>query len=84
MIKMDLLINNSIIYELKTVEALTGKHQKQALNYILMVGMRHGKLVNMRTSSVQHRFVSTNLTTKERYKLTIDDSDWNELDKDSI
>ena len=48
---MDLLGNNSVIYELKTVEALTGKHQKQALNYILMVGMRHGKLVNMRTSS---------------------------------
>ena len=81
---MDLLVNNSVIYELKTVEALTGKHQKQALNYILMVGMRHGKLVNMRTSSVQHRFVSTNLTTKERYKFTIDDRDWNELDKDSI
>ena len=56
---MDLLVNSSVIYELKTVEALTGKHQKQALNYILMVGMRHGKLVNMRTSSVQHRFVSS-------------------------
>lgn len=80
---VDLLVNNSVIYELKTVEALTGKHQKQALNYILMVGMRHGKLVNMRPSSVQHRFVSTNLTTKERYKFTIDDGEWNELDKDS-
>ena len=81
---MDLLVNNSVIYELKTVEALTGKHQKQALNYILMVGMRHGKLVNMRTSSVQHRFVSTNLTTKKRYNFRIDDREWNDLDKDSI
>ena len=41
---MDLLINNSVTYELKTVEALTGKHQKQALNYILMVGIAMASL----------------------------------------
>ena len=38
----------------------------------------------MRTPSVQHRFVSTNLTTKERYKFRIDDREWNDFDKDSI
>ena len=29
---LDLLINNRVMYELKTVSALTGEHRKQALN----------------------------------------------------
>lgn len=73
-----------MIYELKTVKALTGEHQKQTLNYLLLSGMHYGKLVNMRPHSVQHRFVSTKLTVKKRYNFTIDDQEWKDLDEDSI
>ena len=81
---MDLLLNNSVMYELKTVKAITGKHRKQALNYLLLVGMHHGKLVNMRPQSVQYSFVSTKLTPEKRYKFIIDDREWKDLDEDSI
>jgi len=81
---MDLLIDNRVMYELKTVKVLTGEHRKQALNYLLLMGMNHGKLINMRPQSVQHIFISTRLTKKKRYKFIIDDGGWNDLDEDSI
>ena len=81
---MDILVNHSVIYELKTVQALTGEHQKQVLNYLLLMGVHNGKIINMRTQSVQYRFVSTKLTPEKRYRFTIDDREWKDLDEDSI
>lgn len=81
--KIDLLIDNGI-YELKTAQALTGEHEKQTINYLLLAGLNHGKLINMRPPSVQHRFVSTNLTPESRYAFRIDDNHWQEVDEDSI
>ena len=79
---VDLLVNNSIIYELKTVSRLKAEHNKQALNYLLLLGLQHGKLINFRPASVQKRFVSTTLLTKDRYELTFDDQQWFAFDED--
>ena len=81
---VDLILDDAVIYELKTEQALTGKHHQQTLNYLLMLGMQHGKLINMRSNSVQSRFVSTRLTPLSRYDCTIEDLDWQGLDEDSI
>jgi GxxExxY protein len=81
---IDLLVDRRIIYELKAVDDLIGQHRKQALNYLLLMGMHHGKLINMRPQSVQHYFVSTKLTPEKRYNFTIDDQKWKDIDEDSI
>lgn len=81
---IDLLLNNSIIYELKTVSALTGEHYLQTLNYLLLSGMQRGKLINMRPVSVKSQFVSTNLLFERRFAYTIDDDSWQNLDGDSL
>ena len=81
---IDLLIDNRVIYELKTAEAITDVHRKQALNYLLLMGMHHGKLVNMRPQSVQYSFVSTRLTPDKRYQFMIDDRKWEDVDEDSF
>ena len=81
---MDLLINQSVMYELKTTKAIIPEHKKQAINYLLLAGMKYGKLVNMRTSSVQQEFISTTLSIKERYQYIIYDQQWINLDNDSI
>ena len=80
---IDLLIRNAAVYELKTVSALTGEHHKQVLNYLLLVGLRHGKLVNMRPPSVESRFATTRLTPERRCVFTVRDQQWQNLDEDS-
>jgi GxxExxY protein len=80
---MDFLVNSSAMYELKALEALVQRHDAQALNYLLLTGMNHGMMVNMRPESVEKRFVSTRVTPAERYRFTIDEPDWKDLDGDS-
>jgi GxxExxY protein len=79
---IDLLINDSIVYELKAVEALTGGHKNQTLNYLFLAGLNHGKLINMRSASVQSEFVSTKISTEKRFDFKIEDTAWKSLDDD--
>ena len=81
---VDLLLNDAVVYELKAVKALTGEHHQQTLNYLFLLGMQHGKLINMRPPSVESRFVSTRLTRERRYDYKIEDQYWQDLDEDSI
>jgi GxxExxY protein len=80
----DVLIDNAAIYEMKTAQALSGEHRKQTLNYLFLLGMQRGKLINMQPSSVEHRFVSTRITPEKRYASIIDDSRWQDRDEDSV
>jgi len=81
---MDLLIDGSVMVELKAVEAINPQHRKQALNYLLLSGLHHGKLINMRPASVQYEFVSTRLTPARRFEYRIHDSQWDAEDDDSV
>jgi len=81
---VDLLIENSVVYELKAVDKLNPEHYKQTLNYLLLLGLQYGKLINFRPVSVEKRFVSTTLLPKDRYNLVFDDKQWLELDKESF
>ena len=80
----DLLLENAVIYELKTAQTLSGEHRKQTLNYLFLLGLQRGKLINMQPSSVEHRFVSTRITPEKRYTFTIDDEGWQDRDEDSV
>lgn len=77
----DLLIDRGALYELKAADAITPAHQTQALNYLLLLGLQHGKALNMRTQSVQHRFVSTRLTQERRRVLRVNDQAWKSVSK---
>ena len=43
---MDVLVENQLIIELKSVEKLTGVHQAQLLSYMKLAGISHGLLIN--------------------------------------
>ena len=81
--RLDLVIGNRIIYELKTAEALTPRHEQQTLNYLFLSGLRKGKLVNLRPATIQRRFVTTEVTADERYQVEFDDAGWSHLGEDS-
>lgn len=44
--RLDLLVENQIILELKAVEKLTGVHEAQILSYLKATGHRIGLLIN--------------------------------------
>ncbi len=64
--KLDLLVDNGVVYELKTVKSLNASHKNQLLNYLFLLGLQHGKLLNFRASSVECEYVSTTLTFQDR------------------
>jgi GxxExxY protein len=70
---MDVLADHSAVLELKTVEALAPKHDAQLLNYLLLAELPHGKLVNMRPDTVEHRFVNTTLRLADRRQFSVID-----------
>lgn len=77
--RLDLLVGESLLYELKTSAALLGEHTTQMLNYLFLLGLDVGKLVNLRTASVESKFVNSALTQPERRQLTYATSRWQPL-----
>jgi GxxExxY protein len=69
---LDALFSNGAIYELKCVVGLTGGNESQLINYLLLAGVQHGKLINFRLPSVESRFVSTGLTREKRQAFQVD------------
>ncbi len=80
---IDLIVNNSIIYELKSTCLLINEHSRQALNYLMLTGSNYGKLLNFGTESVEYKFITTSLCSEDRYDINIIQSKWIEIDKDS-
>ena len=73
---LDFLVNSGVIFELKSVEALTGEHENQVINYLLLAGLQHGKLINMRPERVDGQLVPTRLTPEKRRQLNFIDTEW--------
>jgi hypothetical protein len=50
---------------------------------LLISGLRHGKLVNMYPTRVEHKFVSTRLTHQRRREYEVLNAGWTDVDDDS-
>ncbi|QDW27027.1 GxxExxY protein [Pedobacter sp. KBS0701] len=50
--RIDLLINDLVIIEVKSVETLAPVHHKQVLTYLKLSGLRLGLLVNFNSSDI--------------------------------
>ncbi|QDV88022.1 GxxExxY protein [Planctomycetes bacterium TBK1r] len=77
---MDLLLGCALMVEAKTVERLNETHLAQSLHYLMLAGMQHGLLVNLRNPRVEKRFVSTSLDADARRDYEIVDGRWKEVD----
>ena len=80
---IDLLINRSVVYELKTVKDFNGSHRRQLLNYLFLCRLFHGKLVNFRSTRVGYEFVSTSLDEEQRHVYGLKLERWRETNKES-
>lgn len=80
---MDLLFAWGLMVEAKAVDALNQAHQAQTLHYLLLTGMQHGLLINLRPEKVDKRYVSTTLDLPERRSFVADDSEWQAVNESS-
>lgn len=72
----DLLVEDGVLYETKTVKTLLGKHQEQLLHYLFLTELRNGKLLNFRPDSLEYHFVSNTWKKNERRNIRIETSAW--------
>ncbi|HYG38292.1 MAG TPA: GxxExxY protein [Cytophagales bacterium] len=52
---MDILVENTVIIEIKSTEILRDVHKKQLLTYLKLSGKRLGFLVNFNCSSLKDK-----------------------------
>lgn len=73
---LDLLVDDGAVFELKAVRSLGAGNRAQLLNYLLLTGLSHGKLVNFRRELVEHEFVNTRLTLDDRTAFRVAERNW--------
>ena len=49
--RLDLLVDNGAVFELRAVGQLHNQHRSQLIHYLMMTGAEHGKLINFRPES---------------------------------
>lgn len=74
---LDALIANGAAFEFKTADAFAARHRGQLHNYLLLLDLADGKLVNMRPRQVEHEFINATIRAEDRYAFEIDRERWN-------
>lgn len=80
---VDLAVGDTILFELKAVQALTGDHEKQILTYLFIAGATRGKLVNFRPASVEYRTVNATVSPEDQRRFDFVASRWVDVDERS-
>jgi GxxExxY protein len=55
--RLDILVDDLVIVEIKSVEALAPVHYKQLLTYLKLTGLKLGLLVNFNTDDINEEIV---------------------------
>jgi GxxExxY protein len=55
--RIDLLVNDLVVVEIKSVDALADVHHKQLLTYLKLSGKKLGLLINFNVSSIKDSIV---------------------------
>ena len=55
--QLDLLVENKVIVELKSVETLSNLHKKQLLTYLKISGLKVGLLVNFNADKIANNII---------------------------
>lgn len=74
--RLDLVIENAFVVELKTTDALRQEHDSQLLNYLLILEVPHGKLINLRPASVEYRTINAAVSADKRRHFEISIQAW--------
>jgi hypothetical protein len=69
---LDLVVNESAVYELKAAKAISQAHVGQLLTYLYLLDLERGKVLNFATQKVECKFVNAALGHGERHRFSVD------------
>ncbi len=55
--RLDLLVEDKVIIEVKSVESLMDVHHKQVITYLVLSGFKLGLLVNFNTDNIAENII---------------------------
>jgi GxxExxY protein len=73
---MDLVVDLGCPFELKATSNLTDTHQSQLIQYLMLTGLSHGKLINFGAERVEHRFINCHETLDQRRQFQVEYFEW--------
>jgi GxxExxY protein len=73
-LQLDLLVSGGAVFEFKAAERVHEKHRAQLMNYLYVLDLPHGKLVNLRSDTVEHEFINATIPRSERVSFNINDA----------
>jgi GxxExxY protein len=73
---VDLLVDAGCPFELKSVARLSDSHLSQLIQYLMLLDLRHGKLINFGAEKVEHQFVNCHESTQQRQQFDLDRRNW--------
>jgi len=74
---VDVLVNSSGLFEFKAADTIHTRHRGQTLNYLLLLDLAHGKVINVRPESIGQEFVNCPARLCELKNPIIMDHRWN-------
>jgi len=74
----DVLVNSGGLFEFKATDSIHPRHRGQTLNYLLLLDLGHGKVINLRTEQVQHDFINCTSRLVDLKNPRISDTHWNQ------
>ena len=76
---IDLVVDFGCPFELKTASALSAIHESQLIQYLMLTGLSHGKLINFGAEWVEHKFVNCLESLEQRRQFQVR---WNDSNRD--
>lgn len=73
---VDLVVDSGCPFELKVASSLNSAHESQLIQYLMLTGLSHGKLINFGAERVEHQFVNCHEPPEQRRQFQIERHDW--------
>ena len=75
---LDVLLATGAIIEFKATEGLSKRQKAQLLHYLMLAGLEHGLLINVRPERVAKEFVNCSLRRRDQLAFRVSATDWRE------
>ena len=63
---LDLLVESGALFELKKADRIHNNHRAQIIQYMMLTGIQHAKIINFAEPELKHEFVNCLETLKRR------------------